>query len=64
MKPETISNITVLLNRQAKEAEGSLMSAVRCDHPDKIVLERVAEYRKAIDTRDDFDEWVSEQEDT
>lgn len=64
MKPETISNITVLLDRQANEAESRLLSTIRYGSPDKTVLERVAEYRDAMDARDDFTYWVSEQEDT
>jgi hypothetical protein len=62
LNKETISFITKLLNEQVNITRNSLMSSI--DHGHNALIDNgIKMYREALYARNDFFEWVDDQED-
>lgn len=61
MNRDTISFIVRLLNQEVNSRESSLMSCIR-NKSDAYMNDRIKDYREAFDAREDFFNWVDDQD--
>ncbi len=61
MKPETISTITMLLNNAVAEKERIMMNYINGGF-ERDLDKAIKEYQKVYKARNDFRDWLDEQE--
>ena len=63
MDSKTKSFTLSLLNSEANRLRSSIMESIDCGAPMGVIQDKIERYRSAKHARDDFTEWVDEEED-